>query len=106
MRCKSELYQSLVSIPHVVGNFLIHLKSAGRIKMYPLEVAHHYMNHFGQRYAGRGVFKKCELWRCDDNVLAGPNFFKRCKRSSFHVRLLHQDDGLRVKFFFLKNFLL
>src|SRR5262245_37600972 len=96
----SRFHERFVRAPHVVGNVLVNLEALRRIETYPLQVPDHDANHIVRRQ--RSVRISCEiivhgdLRRRHDHVFLGPHLPERRVAAPFHVRLLHDDEFLRV----------
>src|SRR5262245_26812305 len=92
----SKLDKLSERLPDVVGYLLFNLKSAARIDSDPLQVADHNVDDQITRQIFGGIFGKGYGRRGGYNPLARPEIHKRGISAPLHIRLLDEDQAVRI----------
>src|SRR5258708_36096602 len=94
---KPPPHQLLIRRPNGIGDLLRYLEPLRGIDLYPLQIADHDIDHALQRDLFRGIILKRDLGRSNEQVLVGPVLFKGGITAPLHIRLLYEEEGLRMK---------
>lgn len=105
MLIKTCLHKSLASLPNLLRNLLLNLKSSRRILTNPNQIPNHDARYEFPRIARIRVLIKAQLRRRNrkERRLIRPLLPKRRIRPPLHVRFLHQHQILEIQPLFLQE---
>src|SRR6478735_8688597 len=98
---ESGAHQFLIRRPHLVWNVLRNLKAPGWILAHALQVPHHDADHVVCRQRGVRIVVEIVAERHlrggHPHRLLRPTLAEGRVAATLHVRLLHDDEGLRIE---------